>query len=209
MRGGNNRGVYKLGKFDMVGRTFGRLIVLRRDEILTSHTSRSARWWCKCDCGEERSVLGRNLRSGVSTSCGCRHQDIMAQRLKHGYARRNGKSTPEYAAYYSAQQRCTNPKNQGYGYYGKRGIKFLYTSFQQFLADVGPRPSPKHSLDRYPDNDGNYEPGNCRWATQSEQNKNKHSPGFFHPQCDGSMTSPIDEIMLAHIRRKGKVMEKL
>jgi hypothetical protein len=133
----------------------------------------------------------------------------MAQRLKHGYARRNGKSTPEYAAYYSAQQRCTNPKNQGYGYYGKRGIKFLYTSFQQFLADVGPRPSPKHSLDRYPDNDGNYEPGNCRWATQSEQNKNKHAQGFFHPQCDGSMTSPIDEIILAHIKRKGKVMEKL
>ena len=212
MRGGNNRGVYKLGKFDMVGRTFGRLKVLRRDEILTSHTGRSARWWCQCECGNEVSVRGTQLRNGRTQSCGCLQREQAAKaNTRHGCARKGDKN-PEYIAYYGAQQRCNNPNSPKYAYYGGCGIKFLYTSFQEFFADLGKRPSSKHSLDRI-ENNGNYEPGNCRWAVKAEQLRNRNTVLSLlispHPQCDGSMTTPIDEIIAAHIRRNGKVMERL
>jgi hypothetical protein len=77
----------------------------------------------------------------------------------------------EYQAYHSAKNRCNNPRNPGYKYYGGRGIRFLFTSFEQFFAELGPRP-PGLSLDRI-DNDGNYEPGNARWAARSEQRRNQ------------------------------------
>lgn len=80
--------------------------------------------------------------------------------------------TPEYAAYYHALRRCRSPKSAAYVNYGARGIEFRFQSFEQFFATVGPRPSPKHSLDRI-DNEGHYEPGNVRWATSHEQMLNK------------------------------------
>lgn len=87
-------------------------------------------------------------------------------------ARKKKLQWPEYSSYSSARNRCNNPHCPRYECYGGRGIKFLYTSFEQFIADVGRKPTPKHSLDRI-NNDGNYEPGNCRWATLSEQARNK------------------------------------
>ena len=94
--------------------------------------------------------------------------------LRHGHAS-NGMRTPEYKAWENMIDRCTNPKNSSYRRYGGRGIKVWpawRASFEAFFAAVGPRPSSDHSLDRFPDNDGNYVPGNVRWATKSEQQKN-------------------------------------
>jgi hypothetical protein len=86
------------------------------------------------------------------------------------------RDTPEYAAWSNMKYRCNNPRAKQYPDYGGRGIRVCDSwqrSFLAFLADMGPRPSPKHSLDRYPDNDRDYEPGNCRWATASQQNSNR------------------------------------
>lgn len=83
---------------------------------------------------------------------------------------------PEYQVYQTAKDRCTNPHSQRWASHGGRGIKFLFNSFTEFIAELGPRPTSEHSLDRE-DNDGNYEPGNVRWATRSQQQKNKRAYG--------------------------------
>jgi hypothetical protein len=85
--------------------------------------------------------------------------------------------TPEYQVYQTAKDRCTNPNSQRWHSHGGRGIKFLFKHILELIAEIGPRPTPEHSLDRYPDNDGNYEPGNVRWATRSQQQKNKRAYG--------------------------------
>ena len=92
----------------------------------------------------------------------------------HGASKRDskGRRWPEYDAYTNAKCRCTNPKDRSYHNYGGRGIKFLYTSFEQFILDIGRRPDNAHSLERM-DNEGNYEPGNCCWATLEEQMNNR------------------------------------
>jgi hypothetical protein len=101
--------------------------------------------------------------------------------VKHGAARR-GRQTPEYVAWMAMKARCANPRTRDYELYGGRGVRVCdrwLESFESFLADVGRRPSPKHSLDRHPNKDGNYEPGNVRWATMSEQNRNKRTTHFL------------------------------
>ena len=97
-------------------------------------------------------------------------------RVIHGHNRK-GKTTPEYRAFNHAKERCNNPKDKGYSYYGERGIKFLFNDFQEFLNEIGLRPSKKYSLDRIL-NDGNYEVGNVKWSTRSEQMKNRRSNGL-------------------------------
>ena len=130
---------------------------------------------CACGCGKptsgkvnsntglpSRFVRGHNETRGSKGLSG-RHYNV-----KHGM-----ETTPECRAYYAAKNRCTNPKNVSYKDYGARGIKFLFESFEQFFAEIGPRPAGK-SLDRE-NNNGNYEPGNVRWATRGEQQRNKRS----------------------------------
>lgn len=90
---------------------------------------------------------------------------------RHGHAS-GGRVTPECRAYHAARNRCTNPKNEKYADYGGRGIGFLFTSFEQFYAELGPKPSREHSLDRK-NNEGHYAPGNVRWATRKEQRSNQ------------------------------------
>lgn len=154
------------------GDVFSRLTVLK--ELPAERNSRVV--LCICSCGKETKCRVSVLRSGYRVSCGCfRIERVRAAKLKHGHAS-NGKPTREYYSWRSMHCRCYVPKTAGYKYYGGRGIKVCerWHSFENFLEDMGRRPAGK-SLDRFPDKDGDYEPGNCRWATSGEQllNRNK------------------------------------
>ena len=146
------------------GNRYGRWTVMA-----FSHTQPVGfKWWlCRCDCGAEKAVRQHALRHGISSSCGCYRTEFFT---KHGYAK-----TTTWSIWMGMKNRCNRPSSQDYHRYGARGIKVCdrWLDFRNFLADMGPRPSPKHSIDRFPNNDGNYEPGNCRWATEREQSLNK------------------------------------
>lgn len=158
---------------DLIGKKFGRLTVIGFSGL---DKCKKAQWRCLCNCGKLVSVAASSLRSSLTRSCGCFHQErLRAVAYKHGHAdHRNGAVSVEYYAWISMKQRCTNPKRHNYKNYGGRGIVVCdrwRDSFINFLADVGERPGPEFSLDRI-NNDGNYEPGNVRWATRSQQQRN-------------------------------------
>lgn len=150
----------------MIGQPFGEWVVVE----FARKSKRGYHYRCRCSCGKEKVIYGGSLRSGRSSSCG------HLSRTKHGHAHR-GKHHPLFDLWGAMHNRCRNPRANDYHCYGGRGIKVCdrWKDFQAFLDDMGPRPSSKHSLDRYPDNDGNYEPGNVRWATPAEQAKNKRT----------------------------------
>jgi hypothetical protein len=155
------------GFIDLDGVVFNRLTVVG----YAGAKHGAALWWCECSCGTKYlRIVGASLRRGITQSCGCYRLDLIPLGWKHGQSRK-GLASPEVIAYYSARNRC----NEANPYYGGRGIKFLFESFEQFYTEVGPKPSPRHSLDRFPDNNGNYEPGNVRWATQEEQMNNRRN----------------------------------
>lgn len=162
-----------MGKLiDISGQRFGRLVVIHR---VYSHNANS-RWLCKCDCGNEKVILSGSLISGSANSCGCIKKEVATKlKYRHGQAALPS-ITSEYRIWIAMKTRCYNPKHRHYKYYGGRGITVCdrwLQSFQNFFADMGKRPSKQHSLDRHPDTNGNYEPGNCRWATAEEQGQNK------------------------------------
>lgn len=163
---------------NFAGQRFGRLTVVGRDASRRDSTY----WICVCDCGKQKSVLGGNLKSGDNRSCGCLRRELAAERgTTHGHKRRKATSA-EYRTWRNMISRCNSPHNKCYANYGSRGIKVCdawVADFAIFLRDVGPRPSPKHTLDRYPNNDGNYEPGNVRWATRTQQNRNRRDNIFI------------------------------
>lgn len=152
---------------DLTGRVFGRWTVIER--------SAKRKWLCICDCGNRVSVYGTNLTSGKSRSCGCLSVELARARFtKHDCARSNA-VTAEYRAWQHMRDRCFNPKNKSYHDYGGRGITVCQEwrdDFGTFYEYIGPKPSSAHSLDRFPDMNGNYEPGNVRWATHTEQAHN-------------------------------------
>jgi hypothetical protein len=152
---------------DLSGVRFGRWVVISKAEKQGKHTA----WNCLCDCGNERVCLGINLTSGKSKSCGCLRE---YNSLKHGHRKHNNTSR-EYETWCGIVARCENPTDTNYHNYGGRGIKVSNRwreSFENFLADMGKRPSPKHSIDRI-DVNGDYEPSNCRWVTKETQMQNR------------------------------------
>lgn len=146
--------------------------------VVSASAEKPYHWVCRCDCGAERPVRADSLTSGNSKSCGCIQREKIRDRghrnATHGHTRQ-GHRSPEYRAWSHLMSRCYNPNVDHYPSYGGRGISVCAEwreSFEAFLADMGRRPSPLHSIDRK-DNDGNYDPDNCHWATRAEQGLNK------------------------------------
>jgi hypothetical protein len=150
---------------DLTGQRFGKLFVTG---YAGRGYKRSSLWHVRCDCGTEKTASSTYLRHHNLMSCGC---GIGAP--THGASRRGGKMTSEYRIWQNMKGRCSNSNMGHFRHYGGRGIKVCdrWMDFQNFIDDMGQRPSLGHSLDRM-DNDGDYEPGNCRWATATEQGAN-------------------------------------
>lgn len=155
----------------VIGNRYGRLTVI-------SDAPPNDRWnrrrvHCRCDCGDTRSYELSAVRTGNTASCGCAVRERIAQ-VTYSHGQRGSMA---YQSWASAKQRCTNPNNPAYPRYGGRGVvmcdRWLH-DFAAFFADMGERPSPLHTLDRR-DNEGQYSPDNCRWATSQQQNENKRS----------------------------------
>jgi hypothetical protein len=157
--------------FDITGRRFGLWTALPN----YWRVGKRIFWECRCDCGTTRGVCKGDLTGGQSTNCGCvRREKTAARNTVHGLRR-----SPEWNVWNRMVQRCHNPKNPGYRYYGARGVTVCdrwRSNFANFFEDMGGRPSASHELDRHPDPAGPYAPGNCRWVTHKQncRNKRKH-----------------------------------
>lgn len=157
---------------NLVGNTFGSWTVL---EGAGKDKSNNIMWLCKCECGVQRAVYGSFLRTGRSTSCGCKQRELTSKKFTtHGHSKGKIKSS-EYSTWEAMKQRCFNPNNNAYKNYGARGITVCdrwKDSFENFLSDMGKKPNNDLSIERI-DNEKGYFPENCKWATKAEQSKNK------------------------------------
>lgn len=152
---------------DLVGERYGRLTVMSKADT----TSRKTKWNCRCDCGGTALATSSDLRGGNTSSCGCLRRDVTrARSVTHGMT-----NSVEYHTWSKMKERCNNPNIESYQYYGANGIRVCSrweNSFENFYADMGPRPSDQHSIDRI-DSSRDYSPDNCRWATTTEQSRNR------------------------------------
>lgn len=161
---------------DLKGQRYGRLVLTRRATVTVPSGRALVAWRAKCDCGNSTVALACHIRSGRTKSCGCLSREMTSARRKdHG-----GSEWPEYNSWRAMIGRCHDKNVPSYQHYGARGISVCdawrfgengKTGFRCFIEDMGRRPDGL-TLDRI-DNDGNYEPSNCRWTTYSEQNRNQ------------------------------------
>lgn len=150
---------------------------------------------CLCDCGTTKDIRIYPILDGAVISCGCLHSKAFKERVTtHGQSH-----SPEHTAWTALRDRCKNPNNPRFEHYGGRGIVVdpRWDSFEQFYADMGPRPSNKHSIDRR-DNDGPYSPENCYWATREEQARNRQSTKMI--TFDGQSLCIADWARLSGLR---------
>jgi hypothetical protein len=169
---------------NILGLRSGKLLVIAFDHIeyrmRTGQRKRISFWRCKCDCGNETAIEGSRLRKGKARACGC----------ERGKDRAGLSKSPAYSSWMAMTIRCQNPNYHSFKNYGGRGIKVCerWSEFENFLTDMGPRPKGT-SLDRI-NNDGNYEPGNCRWATKKTQDNNRRT---CKPVTFKGRTLPVSE----------------
>lgn len=176
----------------MEGVRYGRLLAV---EEVRLHGRKAMR--CLCDCGAEKTVEGMHLRSGAIKSCGCLKTE---RQTSHGLT-----GTPEHIAWVNMKSRCSHEYNP---YYGARGVKVCpewRESFEAFLGHIGPRPGPGYSVDRI-DAEGDYEPGNVRWATAEQQVQNRRPvPGVtvsLKPPAEAERSRTIGRRYRARLRER-------
>ncbi|WP_167440549.1 hypothetical protein [Paraburkholderia fungorum] len=185
------------------GRKFNRLTVVE--------WAGNGKWLCLCDCGSTSSVQGYKLKTGDVKSCGCLNDEKRREcNTRHGLS-----DTRIHRSWMSMRQRCENPKDRAYHRYGGRGIKVCdrWQIFENFASDMGPMPEGK-TLDRFPNVNGNYEPGNCRWADDKQQARNLRSNRVIthngKTQCLSAWAEEcgINRVTIAHRLRKGMSFEQ-
>jgi hypothetical protein len=180
---------------DLTGKLFGNLTALSR----VGYASRNPTWLCRCTCGQEVVVRGDRLRGGLRKSC-----------ARHGHfwrpptVRSPGltlRYPAEYKVWRGMRERCERKNNASYSKYGGIGVRVcaFWKEFKNFFESMGPRPSPAHSIDRYPDCRGNYEPLNCRWATKDEQKRNMRNNVWV--EHEGERLLLIDLLERVHINK--------
>lgn len=166
---------------DLTGQKFGKLTAVRLLGRRTGLKTQRIFWLFRCDCGNEVEVSGSDVTFGRTTSCGCYRKATTSKNMTtHGAT--TGNRVPEYGVWCAMKARCVATSGPDHHDYSARGITVCdrwLNSFENFIEDMGPRPSPKHSIDRK-DVNGNYRPDNCKWTTQKAQNNNKRNNVYIN-----------------------------
>lgn len=192
---------------DLTGQQFGELTVL---QMLPERKRKRTMWLCACSCGKQTAAFVTSLLRGDKKSCGCWTKRFSARRT-HGRTH-----TAEYSSWLGAKRRCTDENDEAYKDYGQRGIFMCDAwlgSFEAFFRDMGEKPGAGYSIDRL-DNDGPYNPENCRWATQTEQVRNRRNTkrltymGVTKLLVDWSQELGINEGTLRSRLRRGLTVEE-